>query len=174
MSEWHIRLAREADAEFLPEIERAAAVLFKNDPDCAKIDMEDVWTEAEHRSLIAKGHCLVAETVDRIVGFLAAQPFGRELHIWEMDVHPELQGQGVGSILLRASLVDAENSGFRAATLTTFRDLPWNGPFYQRCGFVEVEDLEAHPRLRRELEEEVAAGLPRGRRIAMIRFLGGE
>ncbi|MEZ5681641.1 MAG: GNAT family N-acetyltransferase [Erythrobacter sp.] len=174
MSDWHIRLAREEDAEFFPDIERAAAVLFGNDPDCADMDFGDGRTAEQHRRLIAKGYCYTAETDDRVVGFLVSEPFGRELHIWEMDVHPDLQGQGIGAILLRACLVDAGNSGFRAATLTTFRDLPWNGPFYERIGFVEVGDLDAHPRLRQELDKEAEAGLPRGRRIAMIRFLGSE
>ena len=57
-------------------------------------------------------------------------------------------------------------------TLTTFRDLPWNGPFYTRIGFVEVEDLAAHPRLAEEIAAEIKAGLPAERRIAMIHFLG--
>ncbi len=172
MSAWRIRLARAGDAEHLPEIERAAAVLFANDPDCAGLDFDDTLSVAEHRTLIAKGRCLVAQAGDRVVGFLAAQPFARELHIREMDVHPDFQGQGVGTILLRAALIDAENAGFRAVTLTTFRDLAWNGPFYARIGFVEIEDLPAHPRLAAEIADEIAGGLPADRRIAMIRFLG--
>lgn len=171
MRDFSIRLARPADAEHLPEIERAAGVLFADDPDCADFDLDDVWTEEEHRRLIARGHCLVAECDNRLVGFLASQPFGRELHIWEMDVHPDQQGRGIGSVLVRACLIDAGNAGFRAVTLTTFRDLPWNGPFYQRIGFVEVEDLAAHPRLAGEIAQEVDAGLPATRRIAMIKFL---
>ncbi|MEX0342556.1 MAG: GNAT family N-acetyltransferase [Erythrobacter sp.] len=171
MSGFSIRLARPEDAEHLPEIERAAAVLFAKDPDCAEFDLEEVWSAQEHRSLIGKGHCLVAEIEARIVGFLATQPFGRELHIWEMDVHPDAQGRGIGAVMLRACLVDARNAGSRAVTLTTFRDLPWNGPFYSRIGFVEVEDLTAHPRLAGEIDAEIAAGLPAERRVAMIKFL---
>jgi len=171
MSDYSIRLARAGDAAYLPAIERAAATLFADDPAADQVDFNDVWTEDGHRKLIAKGHCLVAEIGETIVGFLASQPFGRELHIWEMDVHPDAQGQGVGAVLLRACLVDAANSGFRAVTLTTFRDVAWNGPFYSRIGFAEVEDLKAHPRLAKELAEEAAAGLPPERRIAMIHFL---
>jgi len=172
MSDWHIRLARPADADHLPEIERAAAVLFAGEPDAASFDFDDVVSAEEHRKLISRGHCLVAEIDERIIGFLAAEPFGRELHIWEMDVHPEMQGQGIGAILLRACLIDAGNAGLRAVTLTTFRDLPWNGPFYRRVGFVEVDDLPAHPRLAKLIADEIEAGLPDDRRTAMIRFLG--
>ena len=171
MSDWHIRLARGADAEHLPAIETAAAALFEQDPALAKLGLGTGRSVAEYRGLIAKGHCLVAEAEARIVGFLAAQPFGRELHLWEMDVLPSFQGQGIGSILLRACLIDAANAGFRAVTLTTFRDLPWNAPFYARIGFVELDDPAAHPRLAAEIASEIEAGLPAGRRLAMIHRL---
>ena len=171
MSAFSIRLARPEDAEALPGIEREAATAFANDPDSAAIDSARVIPADEHRRLIARGHCLIAEAQGDIVGFLAARPCGREVHIQEMDVLPRWQGQGIGAVLLRACLIDAGNGGFRAATLTTFRDVAWNAPFYARIGFVEVEDLAAHPRLTSELDAEIAAGLPAERRIAMIRFI---
>jgi GNAT superfamily N-acetyltransferase len=172
MSAFSIRLARPEDAEALPGIEREATTAFADDPDSAAIDPARVIPADEHRRLIARGHCLIAEAQGDIVGFLAARPCGREVHIQEMDVLPRWQGQGIGAVLLRACLIDAGNAGFRAVTLTTFRDLPWNGPFYTRIGFVEVEDLTAHPRLAGEIAAEIEAGLPAQRRIAMIHFLG--
>jgi GNAT superfamily N-acetyltransferase len=126
---------------------------------------------AQHRRLIAKGHCLVVLSGDQIVGFLASEPFRRELHIREVSVHSDYQGHGIGAGLMRAAIIDAGNSGFAAVTLTTFRDVPWNGPFYTRLGFVEIEDFDANPRLSDELEKEVSHGLPRDRRCAMIYFI---
>lgn len=169
--DWSLRLARPEDAEHMPAIERAAAELFRGDPDLGEIDFDDVWEPDELCRFIRKGHCLVSHVGERMAGFLVSEPFGRELHICEMDVLPDMQGNGIGAGLLRACMVDARNSGFHALTLTTFRDLPWNGPFYAKLGFVEIEDLEAHKRLAEELEEEAEAGLPRERRCAMIRFL---
>ncbi len=170
-SDWSLRLAREADAEALPAIERAAGEKFADDPDLQDLDFDETWEPEELCRLIRKGHCLVVESSSNIVGFLASEPFRRELHIWEMDVLPEMQGQGIGAGLIRACQVDARNSGFSALTLTTFRDLPWNGPFYQRLGFVEVVDFDAHPRLAGYLDEEAEDGLPPERRCAMICFL---
>lgn len=171
MSEWSLRLARPDDADAMPAIEAAAAVLFADDPDLKDMDLSDTWQPDELRRLIAKGHCLVVHIGDEMVGFLACEPFKRELHIWELDVLPRKQGKGIGAGLLRACQIDARNSGFRTITLTTFRDIPWNAPFYERLGFVEVEDLEAHPRLAAELAQEAEHGLPRERRCAMIHFL---
>lgn len=68
-------------------------------------------------------------------------------------------------------MIDAGNQGFSALTLTTFRDIPWNAPFYTRLGFVEVEDVESHARLADLLDKEAKAGSAYDSRIAMIRFL---
>ena len=169
--DWSLRLARPADAAQMPAIESAASALFADDPDLAGLDFDETWEEPELVSLIRKGHCLVSHVGDRMAGFLVSQPFRRELHIWEMDVHPDFQQRGIGAGLVRAAQVDARNSGFKALTLTTFRDLPWNAPFYARLGFEEVTALDAHPRLAGELANEADDGLPIARRCAMIHFL---
>jgi GNAT superfamily N-acetyltransferase len=88
-----------------------------------------------------------------------------------MDVHPAFQRCGIGSGLVRAAQIDARNTGLKALTLTTFRDLEWNAPFYGRLGFEEVTAIDAHLRLAGELANEVDDGLPADRRSAMICFL---
>ncbi|MHA6332800.1 GNAT family N-acetyltransferase [Qipengyuania sp. CAU 1752] len=171
MSDWSLRLARPDDALAWPAIERAAGELFRGDPDLSEINFDETWTAGDLRALIHKGHCLAAYMGERPIGFLATEPFRRELHIWEVSVHPDGQRRGIGAGLIRACMVDARNSGFVALTLTTFRDIEWNGPFYQRLGFEEVTALDAHPRLASELALEADNGLPAERRCAMIRFL---
>lgn len=169
--QWSLRLARPADAEAMPAIERAAAEMFTHDPGLERFDPDDTWEAADLQRLIRKGHCLVAHVGEEMAGFLVAEPFQRELHIWEMNVHPRFGRRGIGAGLVRAAQIDARNTGFKALTLTTFRDLPWNGPFYARLGFEEVTALDAHLRLAGELANEVDDGLPADRRCAMICFL---
>lgn len=152
----------------MPAIERAAAVAFAGEP---SIDPARTRSEADYARLIRRGHSLVAHVGEAMAGFLVAQPFSRELHIWEMDVAPAFQRRGIGAGLVRAAQIDARNTGFKALTLTTFRDLEWNAPFYARLGFEEVTALDAHPRLAGELANEVDDGLPAERRCAMICFL---
>jgi GNAT superfamily N-acetyltransferase len=166
--DWSLRLARPADAAAMPAIERAAAVCFANTDGA---DITRTRSEAGFARLIRKGHCLTAHVDEVIAGFLVSEPFRRELHIWEMGVLPEYQRRGIGAGLVRAALIDARNSGFRAVTLTTFRDVMWNAPFYIRLGFEEVTALDAHPRLAGELALEADNGLPAERRCAMICFL---
>lgn len=166
--DWSLRLARAEDAAAMAAIERAAAAAFAGEP---AIDPARTRGEADYARLIRRGHSLVAHVGEAMAGFLAAQPFSREMHIWEMDVAPAYQRRGIGAGLVRAAMIDARNTGFKALTLTTFRDLAWNGPFYARLGFEEVTALDAHPRLAGELANEVDDGLPADRRCAMICFL---
>ena len=52
-------------------------------------------------------------------------------------------------------------------TLTTFRTIPWNCPFYERLGFRTLDEADLSPRLLAVLDEEDAHGLPRDTRCAM-------
>jgi GNAT superfamily N-acetyltransferase len=165
---WTLRLARPQDAEAMPGIERAAAVAFAAAPG---FDFTRTRSEADYARLIRKGHCLTALVGEEVAGFLVAEPFRRELHIWEMDVAPQFQRRGIGAGLVRAAQIDARNTGFKALTLTTFRDVAWNAPFYARLGFEEVTAIDAHLRLAGELANEIDDGLPADRRCAMICFL---
>ena len=170
--DWHLRLARPDDADHWPPIERAAAQMFRHVPGLEALDLDHAWHPEDLRRLIRKGYCLAALMGERQVGFVATQPFQRELHVWELSVHPAAQRMGIGAGLMRACLIDARNAGFAAVTLTTFRDVPWNGPFYARLGFVELAHPASHPRLAEMLSNEAVAGLPVERRCAMICNLG--
>lgn len=171
MKDWTLRLARRDDAQAMPPIERAAGTLFEQIEGLAYLATADPIPVERLQRYIRKGHCLVSYVGETMAGFLVNEPFRRELHIWELSVHPDFQKRGVGAGLMRACLIDARNSGFVAATLTTFRDVPWNAPFYARLGFEEVSALDAHPRLAGELALEADDGLPADRRCAMIAFL---
>ena len=90
--------------------------------------------------------------------------------MWELSVHPDWQGRGIGAALLRGCIIDAGNSGFTAITLTTFDEVPWNAPFYRRLGFVDRDPAD-NARLAQELAREEAHGMPPGSRVAMVRDL---
>ncbi|MEL7730244.1 GNAT family N-acetyltransferase [Citromicrobium bathyomarinum] len=167
---WTIRLARKADAEAMPAIERAAGTMFARIEALAEIAGQHTVPLDRLLRYIARGHCLVAVHEGALIGFIVTEPFGRELHVWEFNVHPDWQGRGIGAALLRGCMIDAGNSGFTALTLTTFDEVPWNAPFYRRLGFADL-DADAHPRLAEELAKEYGHGMPTGSRVAMIREL---
>lgn len=171
MSDWHIRLARPEDAEGFHAVEEDAANLLRDEPSLQGVPVPPSQSADEYRKLIRRGHCLTAHEAERVVGFAAAAPVGRELHLHELSVARSHQRCGIGATLLEALAVDARNCGLRAITLSTYLDIPWNAPFYARHGFVELAELESRPHLAQSLETAVTLGLPRERRCAMIRFL---
>jgi hypothetical protein len=62
----------------------------------------------------------------------------------------------------------ARDAGAARVTLTTYADVPWNGPWYARHGFAEFTDLT--PALAEVRVRERAAGLDRyGRRLVLVR-----
>jgi predicted N-acetyltransferase YhbS len=171
MSGYRIRLARAEDAEAFHQVEEDAASLLREEPSLAGTVISPTAPAAEHARIIRKGRSLAALHNDRIIGFAAIGVVGRELHLSELSVARAHQRCGVGTLLIRAMMIDARNSGYRAITLNTYRDIPWNAPFYARFGFVEVENFEGHPHLAESRAEAEAIGLPMDRRCAMICFL---
>lgn len=171
MSGYRIRLARPDDAEAFHRVEEDAAALLHDEPSLAGTVLPPIASASDHARTIAKGRSLTALHGEDVIGFAAIGAVGRDLHLAELSVARAHQRRGVGGLLLRAAMIDARNSGYRAITLNTYRDIPWNAPFYARFGFVEVEDVSGHPHLARSRDGAAALGLPMDRRCAMILLL---
>ena len=63
-------------------------------------------------------------------------------HLEQLAVRPDYAGHGRGRALLRAGCQWAADQGYRELTLATYRDVPWNGPFYASEGFVEIGPVD--------------------------------
>ena len=101
---WTIRLAESEDADALPAVERSAGMRFRSIPDLAFLADDDDRPVEWHRRHIAQGTEWVAlSEAAEIVGFLAAQIIGPELHIWELAVRPDVQNQGIGRRLIEVA-----------------------------------------------------------------------
>jgi len=161
------------DAKHLPDIERSASAAFRTLPNLAWLADGDVMSLEAHIEFVASGTSWVAVADDSntIIGFLTAERFSDELHIWEVSIREEYQGRGVGRGLINFSLSDAGLKGATAATLTTFADVPWNAPFYARLGFKVLKGDEVSKRLIETLATEIEHGLPADRRCAMSRVI---
>ena len=117
------------------------------------------------------GFLLVAG--DPPVGFAHVLEIDDHAHLDQVSVRPDAQRQGIGAALVRAAMREARADGHRRLSLCTYRDVPWNAPFYRSLGFAEVSDLL--PFQRRLREREVALGLDAsGPRIVMSADLTGQ
>jgi GNAT superfamily N-acetyltransferase len=101
---------------------------------------------------------------DPPVGFAAVIELDRHPHLEQISVRADRVRQGIGSRLLGEAM---RRSG-PGLTLLTFRDVPWNGPWYLRHGFVELPRTAWGPQLRGHWQAEVDAGLHHlGARVVM-------
>lgn len=159
-----VRLARPEDYPQLPSIEQAADRMF------AEIGIVLPPEYVTPEDLAAAAHVLVIG--DPIAGFAMLDVLDGEAHLAQIAVHPDRAGNGLGSALLVAAIAWAQAARYPAMTLTTFRDVPWNGPFYARRGFVEIPEADLASGLREVRRHESEAGLDAfGPRIAMRQLL---
>jgi GNAT superfamily N-acetyltransferase len=79
---------------------------------------------------------------DPPVGLCRIDALAGGAHLEQLSVHPDHGGHGIGRRLLRAACEWAREAGYRELTLATYRDIPWNGPFYESEGFVEVGPVD--------------------------------
>jgi GNAT superfamily N-acetyltransferase len=167
-----IRTAQPGDLVGLPQIQVAAGALFRelgmdlvaDGPTPAPSDFDDAQ---------GAGRLLVATINDSesVVGFVRTRPLDGALHVEQVTVAPEWGGRGIGRSLMQAAEMLAVREGFTRMSLTTFRDVPFNGPFYTGLGWEPLEDTQLTPGLASERNQEVAAGLDRWPRFAMAKLV---
>jgi GNAT superfamily N-acetyltransferase len=161
-----IALARERDLPDLPGIELAAARLLEGHaPDSILEESTplDVLSAAQ-----AAGRLWVALADDRPVGFAIVEMLEDGLpHLDELDVHPEFMRRGMGTALVRVICDWTAENGFPEITLTTFRAVSWNMPFYAKMGFEVVPEANQRPALRAVVDDETARGLDPETRCVM-------
>jgi GNAT superfamily N-acetyltransferase len=140
-----IRTATEADLPVMREIERAAGTAF------AEVGMREI-ADAEPLSLeeLASyqqgGRAWVAEdSAGRPVAYLVADLVDGDVHVEQVSVHPGAARRGIGRTLLDHAAAYAAARGASALTLTTFAEVPWNAPYYVRCGFPSSPTLNSPP-----------------------------
>jgi putative acetyltransferase len=158
--------ARSEHLATLPTIELAAARLLEGHaPESALLETTSLTT---FRQAADAGRLWVALHVGVPVGFALVEMLARDLpHLDEIDVTPAHGRRGIGTALVRSVCRWAAGEGFEALTLTTFRAVRWNMPFYARLGYSEVPARSLRRELSAVVANESARGLAPDRRLVM-------
>ena len=168
--EVRIGRARPDEVDGLPELELEAARRFEGLIPAELLS--DATTHEEFRSAQASGLLWVARLPDgSVAGFALVELLGRRPHLEEIDVLPAWGRRGIGRALVEAVCTWARRAGHRSLTLTTYRDIPWNAPFYEELGFRTLGPDELPPELAESLRQEATRGFDAGRRVVMRRDL---
>jgi GNAT superfamily N-acetyltransferase len=112
---------------------------------------------------------VLAADGDVPAGFVLVDLVDGLAHIEQVSVDSPYARRGLGSTLMDHVGSWAAGRNIGALTLTTFREVPWNAPYYARLGFVELADEERGPELAALMADEAQHGLDPAERVAMIR-----
>ncbi len=104
-----------------------------------------------------------------LIGFALLVEDADAAHICELDILPAHQGRGHGAQLLDAVSAWGGARGLSRVTITTFRHVPFNRPYYERRGFTEIAPEAGGPGLRAETALQASLGFGPDKRLAMAR-----
>lgn len=175
MLSYIIRLAKASEIYGLPEVERLAARRFLPYIDQLEIsaDLLEGLTpisflrraQVEHRLWVALPNTPESEPI----GFVAAKFWPGNCFIIEISVHPDYGRRGVGTALIEACCQGAMSREAKWVSLTTFRYVPWNIPFYEKVGFEIVAEDQQSPEIQAIVQHEARYGFNQAHRVVMSR-----
>ncbi|MEC8716587.1 MAG: GNAT family N-acetyltransferase [Pseudomonadota bacterium] len=154
-----IRSALAFDLSEIPALECAAAQRFLETAHPELASAPPSMTDAVLDLALREDRLLVAEQDGALCGFALLDQRGEEGWLREFNVPPAFGNRGVGRALLAFSCAWGRGRSCTRLTLTTFRTVPFNGPFYARFGFSFLEETSLPPHLMEALAAERAAGL---------------
>ena len=164
-----IRTPRITELELLQDIERDAGQAF------AEIGMGEIadaepLSVAELEQFRRDGRAWIAtDARDVAIAYLLSTVVDRCAHIEQVSVARSARSRGIGALLIDHLGQTATAEGREWVTLTTFRDVPWNAPYYQRLGFTTVNIPGQGRELADLVAREASSSLGGFPRVAMKR-----
>jgi GNAT superfamily N-acetyltransferase len=164
-----IRPPRREELCALVAIEREAGALFET-IGMPEIAYDDPGTVPELEPFRAAGRAWVAvDADDRPVAYLISAVVDGCAHVEQVSVAPAHARRRLGAALIDHLAGVAAVEGRPALTLTTFRDVPWNAPYYERLGFRVIAPADQGPELAALVAEEAERIPGDAVRVAMRR-----
>ncbi|MFC6707245.1 GNAT family N-acetyltransferase [Flexivirga alba] len=165
-----IRRPTAAEVPDLPEIETESHRLYDlvgmslvaagNEPDLAGL-------QTAH----AAGNLLIADCDGVVAGFIECRPIDETLYVAGVSIRSRFGRRGIGAMLLAAAECLAHAQDLTRLSLTTFRDVPWNAPYYQRLGWRGLAEAATPSGLAAIRARQREAGYERWPRVTMIKNL---
>lgn len=168
-----IRLASADEIHKIAPLEKAAAEAFR------RIGMDAIADDAP----IADSILMQAVQDQRLwvaveYGVLKAYLLGdflpHSLHIDQVTVHPDASRRGLGALMIESVSADPRSKERGFITLTSFANVPWNAPYYERIGFLDIAESDWPEGVSEKVAEEQQHGLAAWPRVVMQREIPAE
>ena len=169
MSAYHIRSGFLSELEFLQEIERRAGAIFADYEMAAIANDDPLSIESLSKYCVEERLWVAVDETDNPIAYIIIDLIDGAAHIEQVSVDPEYSGQRIGQALIDTVYDWAKRQNLPALTLTTFTNVPWNAPYYQRLGFQVIPVSQQSPGLQRVRIEERRHGLDQWPRVCMKR-----
>ena len=163
-----IRPGTEADLERLVAVEVEAGQVFRT------VGMtqiaEDVPEIPDLRAAAEEERLWVTEVGSEVAGYVSAEVLDGNAHVAQVSVAPTYAGRALGRAMIEFVEAWGRAAGRPATTLTTFRDVPWNGPYYLRLGYHVLQREDIGRELARTMAHEASLpGIEASLRCAMVK-----
>ncbi len=173
-----VRLAQPGDVDVLVDIDDDATTLYASyglDLQAPQDGAFAAFAHAERdrwRAAAARGRVYLAVDAERrAVGFAALDILDHAPYLDQLAVRRTDMRRGIGRLLLAHAMGWAVQRDGSALWLTTYAHLPFNGPYYERLGFVPIPEDACGPDVRQRLEEQRRVLPAPGERVAMRRAI---
>lgn len=164
--------ARREDIDALIRIDLAAGQLFAPTGLVSDDALHDhVPANVLEQAIDAGDLFRISSPGETPAGFALVSQRGGTLYLDQISVHPDHGRQGLGESLVRYVFQLAKQRKLKQVTLSTFRNVPWNGPFYRKLGFRELARKDMAPWML-DLEAIQAHSLDVSQRCFMVRKFG--
>ncbi|MEM7458133.1 MAG: GNAT family N-acetyltransferase [Pseudomonadota bacterium] len=143
---YSIALGELDDIAAFISVDKAASALFAATGLLEPSALEDHVPAEVFEQEIPRANVFVARNEHGwAVGFALVRLRGNGLYLDQVSVHPDHGQKGIGRALVIRVLTEAENRKLPHVSLSTFRDVAWNGPFYASMGFKEIPREKLEP-----------------------------
>lgn len=165
---YHLRTGRLDDIEAVREVERLAAARFI-DIGMAWITEDEPTDAATLSERVADGRLIVIDHGGLPVAAVIFSPVDGAAYIEEIDVLPAHAGYRLAARLIDDVAKRSAALGLPCLTLSTFRAVPWNAPYYRRLGFNDMAEADLGPGHLAIREHHRARGLADEHRVFLQR-----
>lgn len=167
-----IRPASESEIPVLQEIEQRAGAPFAEVGMTAVAEDDPPQADTLREYIAVERAWVWPDDTGRPIGYLVLGLVDGQPHIDQVSVDPAYAGLRLGKRLIDHAVRWAKDRGMHEITLTTFTEVPWNGPYYERLGFTYIPAADETPELRAIRAAEIAHGLDEWPRACMRADLG--